>query len=108
MCGLCGALGASQYWTDAAGNRDFQENGISVSRRDEREARVGIINKVLHAANFRVRDWGGNSYVLEGPRGKLENVYNLSGIWSAVDKYTDDDIDPLDPSLLAAMEKGLV
>lgn len=108
MCGLCGALGSNQYWTDAAGSAEFQRNGIAVTRRDEREARVTLINRVLRLKGLQVRDWGGNSYVLEGPRGKLDNVYNLAGIWSAVDLYTGDvPIDPLDADLLDALEGGL-
>jgi len=107
MCGLCGALGSNQYWTDAAGSAEFQRNGGAITRRDERERRVVLINRVLQMRGLAVRDWGGNSYLLEGSRGNLQNVYNLAGIWSAVDEHTSDAlIDPLDQALLDHLESG--
>lgn len=106
MCGLCGALGSHQYWTDAAGSADFQRNGMTITRRDERERRLRLINRVLGSRGLVVRDWGGNSYVLEGPRGKVDNVYNLAGIWAAIDAHSGGaPIDPLDPHLLNELER---
>jgi hypothetical protein len=105
MCGLCGALGSNQYWTDAAGSSDFQRNGAAITRREERERRVMLINQVLHTRGLALRDWGGNSYLLEGSRGNLQNVYNLAGIWSAVDEHTSGpQIDPLDADFLDQLE----
>lgn len=106
MCGLCGALGNSQFWTDAAGHADFQRNGSTLTRRQEREQLVGLVNRVLHSKGLALRDWGGNSYVIEGPRGKLDNVYNIGGIWAAIDRLTpDDEIDPLDDAVLEMLEQ---
>ncbi len=106
MCGLCGALGSNQYWTDAAGSAGFQRNGVTVTRRDERRQRLAVINRLLRSRALRLRDWGGNSYVLEDARGKVDNVYNLAGIWAAVDEHTAGDvIDPLDPAFLDNLER---
>lgn len=108
MCGLCGALGSNQYWTDAAGSADFQRNGVTVTRRDERRQRLAVINRLLLPHALQLRDWGGNSYVLESARGKVDNVYNLAGIWAAVDEHTAGNvIDPLDPALLEHLERDL-
>lgn len=107
MCGLCGALGSSQYWTDAAGSADFQRNGVTITRRDERDRRLRLINRLLRSRELMVRDWGGNSYVLEGARGKIDNVYNLAGIWASIDAHGAGAlIDPLDPAFLDELEQG--
>lgn len=106
MCGLCGALGSSQYWTDAAGSSDFQRNGLTLTRRDERLQRLRLINRLLDSRDLMVRDWGGNSYVLEGARGKIDNVYNLAGIWACIDAHSAGNlIDPLDPHFLDELER---
>jgi hypothetical protein len=106
MCGLCGALGNSQFWTDAAGHADFQRNGSTLTRRQEREQLVGLVNRVLQGSSLALRDWGGNSYVIEGPRGKLDSVYNIGGIWAAIDRITPgEEIDPLDEALLERLEQ---
>lgn len=107
MCGLCGALGNSQFWTDAAGHADFRRNGSTLTRRQEREQLVGLVNRVLRGSGLSLRDWGGNSYVIEGARGKLDSVYNIGGIWAAIDRVTSgDEIDPLDGDLLERLEQA--
>jgi hypothetical protein len=102
MCGLCAALNASRNWTDAAGQAAFAENERPVSAREERERRVTILNHVLGFYGARVEDWGGSSYVLTGPCGKNANVYNLSGLWNALDELcgSASSADPLDPGLI--------
>ena len=110
MCGLCGALGSNQYWTDAAGSSGFQSNGATIARRDGRRQRLSLINRLLNSRKLRIRDWGGNSYVLEDERGnKVDNVYNLAGIWTAVDLHTVGKlIDPLSAELLDEMAGDMV
>ncbi|PWR19498.1 hypothetical protein [Zavarzinia aquatilis] len=103
MCGLCAALGGSRYWTDAAGSDAFTRNGGKVTLRAERERRVAFLNRVLDHYGLTVHDWGGNSYVLSDRRGRRENVYNLEGIWSLVDRMAATDCDPLDPALLSRL-----
>lgn len=105
MCGLCGALGSSQYWTDAAGRPEFEQAGKKVTRRDERQRRVALIAQVTKPCGVRIFDWGGNSYILENEEGKRANVYNLAGIWSVVDELTRVELDPLDPEYLAHLER---
>jgi hypothetical protein len=102
MCGLCAALNASRNWTDAAGQAAFAEYERPVSAREERERRVTILNHVLGFYGARVEDWGGSSYVLTGPCGKNANVYNLSGLWNALDELCGSPsiVDPLDPGLI--------
>lgn len=105
MCGLCGALGGAQYWIDAAGDTEFQKNGLSITRRKERERRLTFINHLISTHGLKVLDLGGNSFVLEGEKGKLANIYNIAGIWSAVDENTGADlIDPLDKQWINIIE----
>lgn len=106
MCGLCGALGRGDDWTDAAGRREFEEGGRKVVRRLERAQRVALVDAVIRPQGLSIRDWGGNSYILCGRRGVTRNVYNLAGIWSEVDGLTEVNIDPLDDALLTELEGG--
>lgn len=106
MCGLCGALGGSQYWTDAAGRAEFEHTGARIVRRRERAQRVALLDAMLQLHGLRVRDWGGNSYVLEDAAGRRENVYNLAGIWAAADALAAEPVDPLAQSWLQAIEAG--
>ena len=105
MCSLCAVLGASRNWTDAAGHDAFRRHGGKVTLRQEREARVTLLNIVLAPSGLHVRDWGGNSYVLQRRDGRQENVYNLSGIWAAVDMLSPGGCDPLDLRLLDDLTK---
>lgn len=106
MCGLCGALGSSQYWTDAAGRPEFEAAGQKVVRRNERARRVALVNAVLRTSQVSVQDWGGNSFVLQNELGKRRNVYNLAGVWSAADELAGRPVDPLDEQLLDELEQA--
>jgi hypothetical protein len=106
VCGLCAALGASRNWTDAAGHDAFRRHGGKVTVRQEREARVALLNLLLAPSGLHIRDWGGNSYMLESRDGRRENVYNLNGIWAAVDALIPGGCDPLDPRLLDTLAKA--
>jgi hypothetical protein len=105
MCSLCATLGGSRYWTDAAGRHEFRSNGGGkVTLRNEREARVTLLNRLLGAYGITINDWGGNSFVLQDRGGRRENVYNLAGIWAAANKMTGG-CDPLDRTFLEYLEK---
>jgi hypothetical protein len=106
MCALCGALGASRYWTDAAGRPEFERAGAKLTRRLERSRRVDLVNAVLRAQRLALHDWGGNSYVLQNAAGRRQNVYNLAGVWAAADTLAAQPIDPLDEQLLRELEAG--
>ena len=104
MCNLCAVLGAGSNWTDAAGRPEFEAGGRKITRNEERDRRVGMLNGVLAFHGVRIEDWGGNSFVLTGASGKNENVYNLAGIWAAVDRLSGGDCDPLAADFLAWLE----
>jgi hypothetical protein len=68
--------------------------------RRERENRVAFLNRLLGFYGISIKDWGGNSYVLQDRDGHRQNVYNLTGIWAAVDALNGGGSDPLDSALL--------
>lgn len=105
MCSLCSALGASRYWTDAAGHSAFRRNGGKVTRRQEREARVALLNQMLVPSGVCIKDWGGNSYLLQTRDGRRQNVYNLNGIWAAVETLTSGKIDPLEQHFIDTLTR---
>jgi hypothetical protein len=105
VCSLCAALGASRNWTDAAGHAAFQRHGGKVTLRQERERLVALLNLLLAPSGLCVRDWGGNSYMLQNRDGRRENVYNLNGIWAAVDVLSPGGCDPLDSRFLNSLVK---
>lgn len=107
MCALCAALSGSRYWTDAAGNDAFRIDGAKVTLRKEREKRVALLNRVLAPKGIAIKDWGGNSYILQDGVGRRENVYNLAGVWTVVDRLGDGLCDPLDPDLLDILAQGV-
>lgn len=107
MCSLCAGLGGSRYWTDAAGQDAFRRHGRKVTLRSEREERVRLLDRVLGVYGVTIKDWGGNSYLLEDSQGRRQNVYNLAGIWEVLDRMTGRPCDPLDPVLLEHLSNPL-
>jgi hypothetical protein len=107
VCSLCASLGASRYWSDAAGHEAFRRNGGRFSLRLEREARVGLLNQLLSGSGVSVRDWGGSSYVVQNRQGRRQNAYTLSGVWAAADLLCGGECDPLDPRFLDSLNRTL-
>ncbi len=107
MCSLCAALGAGRDWTDAAGREEFRRHGGKVNLRNEREARVALLDRLLGAYGITVKDWGGNSYVLENRDGQRRNVYNLGGIWAAMETLRGKACDPLDQDFMERLTRSL-
>jgi hypothetical protein len=106
MCSLCAALGAAREWTDAAGHDAFRYKGGKVSARLERDARVALLDRLLAVHGITIKDWGGNSYLLENRDGQRRNVYNLAGIWAVADELTHTPCDPLDPGFLDSLSRA--
>ena len=105
MCGLCGVLGAEDHWTDAAGNADvFGDRTVQQTRRQERQYRVALANRVLGHYGFKLGDWEGISYLLKTHTGRSAIVDNLAALWPAAEQIVKRPCDPLDPALIAALE----
>jgi len=101
MCGLCGALGGERHWSDASGGADARSGGS----RARRLGRIRLLAPLLGYFGLELRDMGANSYVLRGRGGNVAQINNLAGLWPAVERSTELTCDPLDPELLAFLER---
>jgi hypothetical protein len=105
MCALCGVLGGSQHWTDAAPRPGvFTRNTDSIERRRERTLRASLANRILALYGLRLADWQGSLFVLSSATGKTEMVEDLTHLWTAAEQLSGRRCDPLDPHIIAALE----
>jgi hypothetical protein len=90
-------FGVAEHWTDQSGAE-------AQRRRVERQHRVRIANEVLALFGLRCADWQ-NRFTLTGPTGKSVVVDNLGALWPAAEKLAGRPIDPLDPAVIARIER---
>jgi hypothetical protein len=93
MCALCGVL-LTSHWAE----RD--------SGRRERVLRVRLLNRVLAHFGLELGDWSGRVYLLRDRKGKTAVVDDLGSLWAAAERLAGRPLDPLDPALLAALQRG--
>jgi hypothetical protein len=93
MCTLCGVL-LTSHWAE----RD--------SGRRERVLRVRLLNRVLAHFGLELGDWSGRVYLLRDRKGKTAVVDDLGSLWAAAERLAGRPLDPLDPALLAALQRG--
>jgi hypothetical protein len=103
MCGLCGVLGSGAHWTDD--RTGDGAGGSPQTRRAARLARVRLMNAVLAHYGLSLADWQGSSYVLTGATGRSELVGDIVQVWRAAERMSGRACDPLDPCLLARLER---
>ncbi|HXX04458.1 MAG TPA: hypothetical protein VEJ37_08990 [Xanthobacteraceae bacterium] len=101
MCGLCGALGSEGDWTDRAA----MPFSSARTRRAERLERVRIANLVLGQFGLELTDWQGAKYQLASRTGRAEIVDNFAQLWQAAERILRQACDPLDPALIARIER---
>jgi len=107
MCGLCGVLGAEVHWTDAAARPEaFARQQAAPTRRQERYQRIVLANRILRHYGLKLADFEGQSYVLRGATGRQELVPHLVGMWAAAERLAGRACDPLDPDLIARLERA--
>ncbi len=107
MCGLCGVLGVEHHWTEIAGSgRSVNDEANWRSRRQERRHRVAISNVILAAYGLELKDWQGSAYLLTNRKGRTEMVAHLAALWSAAETLVGRPCDPLDPELIAVLERS--
>jgi hypothetical protein len=108
MCGLCGVLGAEVHWSDAAAGPDAfprRAGTPAATRRQERQRRIALANRILQHYRLKLADFEGRSYVLRGATGRQEVVPHLALLWTAAERIAGRPCDPLDPALIAALER---
>ena len=104
MCALCGVLGGSDHWADAAPRPGvFTRTADPVERRRERARRVGAANRILAHYAMSLSDWQGTAFVLSTATGKTEMVEHLAHLWVVAERLSGRQCDPLDPELLARL-----
>jgi hypothetical protein len=106
MCSLCGVLGPDRQWTDAAGPEGGFAGRVPATRRQERQRRAAIANRILGRYGLKLADFEGRSYVLSSRTGKSEIVPDLIGMWGAAEHLAARPCDPLEPELIAALEQS--
>jgi hypothetical protein len=94
MCALCGVLGGSGHWTDAAARPGLFTRNVDGLQR----------SRVLNYYGLTLSDWQASSYVLSTATGKTEIVDNLSHLWATAEKLLGRPCDPLDPDLILRLE----
>jgi hypothetical protein len=102
MCSLCGVLGAEGDWTEASTMASLNRLG---TRRAQRLHRVQVVNVVLGQFGLSLRDWQGAQFQLSNRTGRTEFVDNLSQVWQAAERILGHACDPLDPSVIARVER---
>jgi hypothetical protein len=106
MCSLCGVLGAEDHWTDASARPDVFGGRETRTRWQERFERIALANSILRHYGLTLRDFRGQNYVLRSATGREVLVPNLVGMWSAAETLAGRPCDPLDPDLVAALERS--
>ena len=102
MCGLCGVFLTETHWSDADVATD--ETG-GRTRRHERLHRVALANRILSLRGMKLGDWQGNAYILSGPTGQSAIVASVAAVWPLAEKMRKCCLDPLDESLIDALER---
>ncbi len=107
MCGLCGTLMDGPHWSETG--TDVARDGVVSEGRQrylERAYRVRVINRVLERFSCKAEDWTGGQYIVRGLNGAADVVVNLPQLWKAVEACSGRAADPLDPELIAGLERA--
>jgi hypothetical protein len=98
MCGLCGAFANADHWSDSPSQKGETRTG-------SRQMRTRLANRVLAHYSLRLSDTGG-SLLLKSATGQTALVPHLGALWLAADHLSRKPCDPLDPELIAALERA--
>src|SRR4030095_4415116 len=84
MCALCGVLGGSGHWTDAAARPGVFTRNIDASQPGgERGHRIPCASRVLAYYGLTLSDWQASSLILSTATGKTELVEELRHLGGA-------------------------
>jgi hypothetical protein len=106
VCSLCGVLGSTEHWADAAARASvYSRNTDPIARRRERARRVRIANLVLAQFAMTVADWQGTAFLLSTRTGKTEIIADLGHLWPAAERLSGRLCDPLALPLIERLEQ---
>jgi hypothetical protein len=83
---------AKEHWAEAGGGARA------------RVFRAAVLNRVLDHYGLAVDAWAG-SYVLRDRKGGTAVVSDLGALWVDAERLAGGALDPLDPALVAALER---
>ena len=99
MCLLCHALAGEEDWTQVRGDADARAAAGHRRRR--------VVGTVLGCYGLEFRDWGrGAPGVVANRKGAARVANGLTGVWAAAEQLAGRPLDPLDPALLARLERA--
>jgi hypothetical protein len=102
MCGLCGVFLTETHWADS--NVAGADEGAR-TRRHERQRRVALTNRVLRHYALKVSDWQGSAYLLSTLTGHTSVVPSIAAVWPVAEQLRKRELDPLDETLIEALER---
>jgi hypothetical protein len=113
MCVLCRSVAGEPHWSESLDDRDELDGEWTQERAArrhhlrlaDRRARVTLANRLLALRGARVQDWQATSYIVRSSRGGSAIVSDWAALWPAAERLTGGPIDPLDPDLLAALDR---
>lgn len=70
-----------------------------------RAFRATALNRVLSHYGLSVRAWAPGAYVLRDRKGGTAVVSDLGALWVEAERLSGAPLDPLDPSLVEALER---
>lgn len=99
MCALCGAFGVAEHWTDR-----LEGDAAPLAPEVERQKKAAAANDLLALFDLKLATWGGR-YTLSSRTGKVAVVEHFGVLWPAAERLAGRACDPLDPQVIAAVEK---
>lgn len=91
MCGLCGLIEEQTDWTDLPSD---------LPRRQERQKRLSVVNKITKPLQVKVSDVQGVNFLVQTLTGKSALANGLNELWGQIESLTAKPIDVLDESYL--------
>lgn len=114
MCILCSQVWVEDHWSDAAPDGDVDDLVVLEShavqrgkRLRDRASRARYFSLVLASRGLTLQDWEGSSFILRDAKGNAAVVPNLAAVWAAAATMLGEALDPLDPTLIQAIQARL-
>jgi hypothetical protein len=105
---LCGTLGAGEHWSEPTRADALAQRPAAATLGRERQARIRLANRVLAHYGLALSDFAGSRYVLRSRTGRSVLIEHLGALWPTAEQLSGRTCDPLDPALLAALQRETV
>jgi hypothetical protein len=107
MCEVCAIFGAGEHWSDfgRARNETFPFEDIKFYRH-ERARRLALIWQIIAPSGLTVEDWDGEAAAVYDVHGRSYLCPSLGDIWTAVERLSGIEVDPLDDGFIKGLRHG--